>query len=124
MTLTTAAPADLAPVRRRLDAATPGPWDHDTVTHLVSAGTWPVAMVGTGPEQMIPDWEDEHAATWTSPSAHDDAELISHAPEDIHALLGEVDRLRDALTQISHLLEETWTADLPRRITTVLGEAL
>ena len=105
----TASPLDLTDIRARLTAATSGPWarGHDELT--VTAGTWPIAIVGIGHDDITIDYEnDEVAFDHVSSSADADLDLITHAPEDIKNLLNEVNRLNDALQEISWLIE---TAD-------------
>jgi len=105
----TASPLDLTDIRARLTAATSGPWarGHDELT--VTAGTWPIAIVGVSHDDITIDYEnDEVFFAHVSSSADADLDLITHAPEDIKALLNEVNRLNDALQEISWLIE---TAD-------------
>ena len=76
----------LAEIRARLEAATPGPWEHwerpnCCVVHEEAGIKWEV--VGGG------RFED-HA-------------FIAHAPEDIAWLLGEVERLEERLDRWDNL---------------------
>ena len=75
-------------IRKRLGAATPGPWHIERMKHsLKHSEIW-----------LQP--EDEHA--WSldcntyQPNSKDEAnaQLIAHAPEDIAYLLAEVERLQ------------------------------
>ena len=103
----TAGPLDLTDIRARLTAATSGPWvrGHDELT--VTAGTWPIAIVGVSHNDITVDYEDDAVFfDHVSSSADADLDLIAHAPEDIKNLLNEVDRLNDALREISQRLEE------------------
>lgn len=75
-------PPNLADIEARLNAATPGPWvtgqhaSNDTVIEAVNGGMTIYDEGGHGPA---------------------DAQFIAHAPEDIAALLREVEALRTAL---------------------------
>jgi len=105
----TASPLDLTDIRARLTAATSGPWARGTDDLTVTAGTWPIAIVGIGHDDITVDYENgETFFAHVSNSADADLELISHAPEDIKNLLNEVNRLNDALQEINWLIE---TAD-------------
>ena len=86
---------DLEPIRKRLETATPGPWRVDEVTgdagdcpdgEVISRGIDGPGGVGlnTGVEFQMYSPED--------------AQFIAHAPADIAALLGEVERLRNPVT--------------------------
>jgi hypothetical protein len=113
--------ADLAAIRRRLTAASSRPWN---------------------PRQVPEGWEIEAAGPNRAGSTYGrngksfavsighgacaaDAELISHAPEDLTALIGEVDRLRKVANQVraltnapEHVLDE----DLGDHLEQVLRE--
>lgn len=67
---------DLAPIKARLAAATPGPWN--------LSGD---CMTITQTSHITRD-------VWTIPRSHDDMRLIAHVPTDIAALIAEVERLR------------------------------
>lgn len=88
-------PADLAAIRARLDAATPGPWAREglsvSVTYPCSEG-WEVADCGTS---RSPD------------TAQFNADLIAHAPADLAALLDEVELLRAQLLDWNEELRRT-----------------
>ena len=62
---------DLEPIKERLAAATPGPWDF----HIIPPE---IGGMGTGA----------------------DAEFIANAPEDIAALIAEVERLRGQVNAV------------------------
>ncbi|OLO85112.1 hypothetical protein [Actinomyces naeslundii] len=99
-------PLDVTDIRARLTAATNGPWarGHDELD--VTAGTWPIAIVGVSHDDITVDYENgEVFFDHVSSSADADLDLITHAPEDIKALLDEVDRLNDALQEIDWLIE-------------------
>lgn len=99
-------PLDVTDIRARLTAATNGPWarGHDELD--VTAGTWPIAIVGVSHDDITVDYENgEVFFDHVSSSADADLDLIAHAPEDIKALLDEVDRLNDALQEIDWLIE-------------------
>lgn len=102
-------PLDLDDIRARLTAATSGPWARGHDELAVTAGTWPIAIVGVSHDDITIDYENgETFFAHVSSSADADLDLITHAPEDIKALLNEVNRLNDALQEISWLIE---TAD-------------
>ena len=102
-------PLDLTGIRARLTAATSGPWNQGSDELTVTAGTWPIAIVGVSHDDITIDYENgEVFFDHVSNSADADLELIAHAPEDIKNLLNEVNRLNDALQEISWLIE---TAD-------------
>ena len=82
-------PLDLAPIRARLEAATPGPWSE--------AGSVPRAIVAAHNADInllslytFGDGDGPYAVV----ASQDDAALIAHAPTDIAALLAEVERLQ------------------------------
>ena len=54
----TASPLDLTDIRARLTAATSGPWarGHDELT--VTAGTWPIAIVGVSHDDITIDYRE------------------------------------------------------------------
>lgn len=118
-------PLDLGDIRARLTAATSGPWarGHDELT--VTAGTWPIAIVGVGHDDITVDYEnDEVFFNHVSSSAAADTDLIAHAPEDIKNLLNEVDRLNDALREISQRLEEVGPEEFVDKIQIILEDTL
>lgn len=74
---------EIEAIRRRLEAATPGPWRYATiVTQDERYATGPQHEGGVGAPSEIKN------------KAHADALLIAHAPTDLRALLDEVERLR------------------------------
>lgn len=88
---------ELAAIRERCEAATPGPFD--TYVHGDNAG-YTVAKFGDNGQDVF----------WTFVK-REDAEFVAHAREDVPALLDEIDRLRaevanlDAeLTDVVHAL--------------------
>ena len=85
---------DLDAIRRRMDAATPGPWMHGT-----DGLVWP-------PRMGDPVSGSAHLA---------DAAFIAHARQDVPVLLAEVDRLRAQLGEpcgschpCTNWADETW----------------
>ena len=118
-------PLDLGDIRARLTAATSGPWarGHDELT--VTAGTWPIAIVGIGHDDITIDYEnDEVAFDHVSNSADADLALITHAPEDIKNLLDEVTRLNEALEEISMLIEKVDPDTFAHKVQIVLEDNL
>lgn len=121
----TAGPLDLTDIRARLTAATSGPWvrGHDELT--VTAGTWPIAIVGVSHNDITVDYEDDAVFfDHVSSSADVDLDLIAHAPEDIKNLLNEVDRLNDALREISQRLEEVGPEEFVEKVQIILEDNL
>lgn len=74
---------DTKAIRKRLEAATPGPWRVETVGEL--QGHILAKRFGDGPS-------DEVSLGWLE--RDEDNEFIAHAPADIVGLLAEVERLR------------------------------
>ncbi|MDO4900850.1 hypothetical protein [Actinomyces sp.] len=122
MTTTTTAAPDLSAIRARLDAATRGPWAPDLDGYTVRAGSWPIAIVGTSLADLSVDYEgDEVVVEHTTSSQAADMALITHAPEDIQALLTEIDRLTDALEQIDDVLATTRPAEAADHIQSIIN---
>ena len=118
----TAGPLDLTDIRARLTAATSGPWvrGHDELT--VTAGTWPIAIVGVSHNDITVDYEDDAVFfDHVSSSADADLDLIVHAPEDIKALLNEVDRLNNTLQEIDRRIDTADTDELADQVRSVLN---
>ena len=121
----TAGPLDLTDIRARLTAATSGPWNRGTDDLTVTAGSWPIAIVGVSQDDITVDYENgEVFFAHVSSSADADLNLIAHAPEDIKALLNEVDRLNDALREISQRLEEVGPEEFVDKVQIVLEDNL
>ena len=80
---------DLEPIKERLAAATPGPWrvwhdpDPSKVRSTAVETAWCYGDI-EGDTELITDYLPTDA----------DAEMIAHAPEDIAALVAEVEQLR------------------------------
>ena len=120
-----AGPLDLDDIRARLTAATSGPWarGHDELT--VTAGSWPIAIVGVGHDDITVDYEDDAVFfDHVSNSADADLALITHAPEDIKNLLDEVTRLNEALEEISMLIEKVDPDTFVHKVQLVLEDNL
>lgn len=118
----TAGPLDLTDIRARLTAATSGPWvrGHDELT--VTAGTWPIAIVGVSHNDITVDYEDDAVFfDHVSSSADADLDLIAHAPEDIKALLNEVDRLNNTLQEIDRRIDTADPDELADQVRSVLN---
>lgn len=98
-------------IRRRAEAATPGPWNcHDFGTPgqeepssiVVHAGEFNWRELYEDGESAIawmPGWDSDHAA---------DAEFIAHAREDVPALLALVDELLTELDGRDEAARERW----------------
>jgi hypothetical protein len=77
-------PLDLSPIKARLAAATPGPWMRDIQDmgpNYVGACLYPHGIPNT--EVIYPEDARE-----------EDIDLIANAPQDLAALVAEVERLR------------------------------
>lgn len=121
----TAGPLDVTDIRARLTAATSGPWNQGSDELTVTAGTWPIAIVGVGHDNITVDYENgEVFFDHVSNSADADLELISHAPEDIKNLLNEVNRLTEALKEIDWLIETVGPDDFVYKVQLVLEDNL
>lgn len=121
----TASPLDLTDIRARLTAATSGPWARGTDDLTVTAGTWPIAIVGIGHDDITIDYENgETFFAHVSSSADADLDLITHAPEDIKNLLNEVNRLNDALQEINWLIETADPDELADQLRSILNNTL
>jgi len=121
----TADSLDLDGIQARLTAATSGPWNrgHDELT--VTAGTWPIAIVGVSHDDITVDYEDDAVFfAHVSSSADADLDLIAHAPDDIKALLNEVNRLNDALQEIDWRIETADPDELANEVRSVLNNTL
>lgn len=119
-----AGPLDLTDIRARLTAATSGPWvrGHDELT--VTAGTWPIAIVGVSHDDITVDYEDDAVFfDHVSSSADADLDLIANAPEDIKALLNEVDRLNNALQEIDRRIDTADPDELADQVRSVLNNS-
>lgn len=121
----TACPLNLTDIRARLNAATSGPWarGHDELT--VTAGNWPIAIIGVSHDDITVDYEnDEVFFAHVSSSADADLDLVAHAPEDIKNLLNEVNRLTEALKEIDWLIETVGPDDFVYKVQLVLEDNL
>jgi hypothetical protein len=85
---------ELAAIRERVDAATPGPWesfvegrDHTSGADFIRTG---------GFRDDCPDIYVQHESR---PAPPNDLDFIAHARQDIPRLLGEVERLRRELAE-------------------------
>lgn len=76
---------NLEPIKERLEAATPGPWDFDTIPETGESRV--VVRSNTGDPML-------DVSVATHGVSAEDAEFIAHAPEDIRALIGELKDLR------------------------------
>ena len=89
---------DLDPIKERLAAATPGPWrvwhdpDPSKVRSTAVETAWCYGDI-EGDTELITDYLPTGA----------DAEMIANAPEDIAALVAEVERLREQVEAVKAL---------------------
>jgi hypothetical protein len=101
--------ADIAAIRRRLTAASTRPWG----ARQVPEG-WEIEAAGPNRAGSTYGRNGKSfAVSIGHGSCAADAELISHAPEDLTALVGEVDRLRRVAASVrehtkapDHVLDE------------------
>lgn len=90
-------------IRERLDAATEGPWmpDNDEPGYVIAPGDpsgWDGYLIASTVDHDGGLFVQEH-----------NAELIAHAPQDLTALLAEVERLRNELAKAREVTDEKIT---------------
>lgn len=106
-------------------SVTAGPLDLTDIRARLTAGSWPIAIVGVSHDDITVDYEDDDVFfNHVSSSADADLALITHAPEDIKALLDEVDRLNDALQEIDRLIETVDPDTFVHKVQIVLEDNL
>lgn len=96
---------DLATIKARCEAATPGPWSFSNPTVPTTFGDRPAPRIddSSGKPVLVEgaDYDDygyfPDDATW---------EFIAHAREDLPALAAEVERLRTGIQELSDLHSE------------------
>ena len=89
---------DLDPIRARLAAATPGPWER-----------MPAEVSDTRPADCYDVWGGDD---WLCASVHHtNADLIAHAPADLAALVAEVERLRETVQRVREMHQPRPYAD-------------
>lgn len=104
---------DLDPIKLRLTAATPGPYEWDgeggMITHDITCGAakrpvlWVHKYGGVGAE-------------------FEDQKMIERAPADITALVAEVEQLRDLL-KVARRAGGPWSYDFYEQMVQALGDA-
>ena len=107
---------DIAAIKARLDAATPGPW-----TWTPMDDGYYCVLVGANGTEVIDDGShggEYGGMTTDSP----DAIFIAHAPADIAALLARVAELEKALAAVGS--ELAWTKHVADRALAAIGAAL
>ena len=82
---------DLEPIKERLAAATPGPWDFHVLPQSVGIT---VATIHSEQGPREKRWTADLPPEIGGVGTEKDAEFIANAPEDIAALIAEVERLR------------------------------
>ena len=88
--------SELAAIRARCDAATPGPWWDESGT--IHAPAW---------AQWMPPGSTCHPAYTFGSNGIDcaaDADFIAHAREDIPALVAEIEWLQTELDQVANVI--------------------
>ena len=83
---------DLEPIKERVAAATPGPWE--AVGRSVESKTWNPSFPNDVVSCDVECMDFCYGGTGLGVSRPEDAELIAHAPEDLEALIEEVEMLR------------------------------
>jgi hypothetical protein len=102
---------DLEPIKARLAAATPGPWrvwtdpDPTKVRATAVETAWCHGDI-EGDTELITDYLPTDA----------DAEMIAHAPEDLAALVAEVERLRGQIDAVRALLGRTLSGHVRKEV--------
>lgn len=96
---------DLAAIKARAEAATPGPWKVPIANVFVVVA--PNAPHHNPPEGLCPPypWRVVVEPSLNDPSA-EDAEFIAHAREDVPALVAEVERLREEVAELRGVASE------------------
>jgi hypothetical protein len=79
---------NLAAIRRRVDAATPGTWKTGDKFGRGTLGSHSVVISGKHPNLELDPYKN----------GRHDAAFIAHARQDIPALLDEIDRLKTLIT--------------------------
>lgn len=91
-------------IKKRLEAATPGPWESKWDTQRFQRDGYPWSTFAIGPMHGIPEdpsqGADKVRYLEVASRRNADADLIAHAPTDIAALLAEVARLREDAKKI------------------------
>ena len=88
---------DLEPIKERLEAATPGPWSFHILPQPVGI-TAATIHSEHGPRETC--WTVDLPPEIGGMGTEKDAEFITHSPEDIAALLDEVERLRGQIDAV------------------------
>lgn len=86
-------PLDLEAIKKRAEAATPGPWDVADKYDKEQSWPWVIAFDG----DAEPWWVAECAIDITPTDGVDNAQFIAHARSDVPALVAEVEKLRGRL---------------------------
>jgi hypothetical protein len=79
----------LAAVRARVDAATPGPWESFVEGRDHHGGDNFIRIGG-----LVDGWPDMYVSHEANPAPQEDLDFIAHARQDIPRLLTEIERLR------------------------------
>jgi hypothetical protein len=108
MTTTPLDPAAIQEIRDRLAGATPGPWSP------VTTGRWDHSNYVCREDLL--GVAMQYALVWQA----GDAEFIAHAPDDITALLAEVDRL---VAELAAAQETSWKNTLAYAATALEGSS-
>jgi len=97
---------DLKRIKNRLAAATPGPWEREFTEHIAEDmsldASYTSFIIGKG----VSVGEMDMPA---------DCELVAHAPQDLAALVAEVEQLRDAIARHKRRVvidPQPWDLDL------------
>jgi hypothetical protein len=87
---------ELEVIRKRAEAATPGPWYWEKLNEGDSEWDTEMPSLVSSIDEGVMHFGDceEYYPTEGSPPTDEDAEFIAHAREDIPKLLAEIERLR------------------------------
>lgn len=104
----------LADIRARADAATPGPWCTDA---------WEIYQ-GTEYQPGLSMWIGETCRGTTSPEQdRADATFVAHAREDVPALLAEIQRLTDRVAELERPAVEAHRNEIRSSFTELIAQA-
>jgi hypothetical protein len=102
----------LAEIRKRVEAATAGPWRWEKLHDAEDEWDTEMAYLSNETESVM-DFGDceQYYPTQGTPPNHADAEFISHARQDVPVLLAEIERLRNVLNYVNDLASEFFTEE-------------
>ena len=92
---------DLEPIKERLAAATPGPWDFHVLPQSVGIT---VATIHSEQGPRETRWTVDLPPEIGGMGTRADAEMIAHAPSDLAALVAEVEQLREQVEAVKKII--------------------